>query len=394
LGNFLFIGKSIPKASKDINEEDIELIFRELEFLYPVYQYVQLEMDQAIKLDKVARICFNKEGWIKPSGPIGKSKDPKTHEARNGFGHEEWLLDFSKLIDGYHYGFLEPFYKHPKTYVGKVFNVHLITIDSQTKTRYWVGEVRDLEVITIEENKKVKKEYQNRGWYKEMEEQLAELGLDSSLIGEWTDNEWLFNVKFKPELFLNDKLVEVDPNDKAISSTRYTLLNLNKLPDALEKEEVQNLFGPPQKSDPKPNFILSSIRTSGPRITEIPHLHYKITEALFQFLKNLGFTVEYERISPGGGKIDMIGWKDGKAIFFEIKTFPSAKACIREALGQLLEYSLYPAKNRANKLVIVSQNKSNALDQKYIRHLSKTLGLKLEYWGFDYEKRGLIEVIK
>src|SRR5690606_15433715 len=121
--------------------------------------------------------------------------------------------------------------------------------------------------------------------------------------------------------------------------------------------------------------------------------HYKITVALFQFLKKSGFTVEYERSSSGGGKIDMIGWEGDKATFFEIKTYPSAKACIREGLGQILEYSLYPAKSRANKLVIVSQNKGTPQDQEYIKHLRKTLSLNLEYWGFDYENCEILEVI-
>jgi hypothetical protein len=395
-GNFLFIGKSIPKASKDITEEDLEKIIDELEYLYPVYQYVQLEMDQAIKLDKVARICYNTEGWIRPSGPTGKSKNPDTHEANHGFGHEEWLFDFSKLIDGYHYGFLEPIYKYPTTYVGKVFNVNLFTIDSESKKRYWVGEIRDLEVIGIEENKRVKKEYQKRGWYKEMERQLSVLGLDPTLLGEWTGNEWLFNVKFKPENCITDKLVEVDPNDKAIPSTRYTLINLNKFPTELEeKDDVQDsIFGPPQKSGAKPNFAKTSIRTSGPRISEIPHLHYKITESLFTHLEKSGFKVEYERVSPAGGKVDMIGWKGSNATFFEIKTYPSAKACIREALGQVLEYAIYPAASRAEKLVIVSQNKTTATDQAYIEHLRKSLNLKLEYWAFDHEKRAVLEIIK
>lgn len=395
LGNFLFIGKLIPKTSKELSEEDLEMIIDELEFLYPVYQYVQLEMDQAIKLDKIARICFNTEGWVKPSGPIGKSKNIETHEANHGFGHEEWLFDFSKLIDGYHYGFLEPIYKYPETYVGKVFNVHLITIDSESKKRFWVGEIKDLEVIGLEENKRIKKEYNKRGWYKEMEQQLSELGLNPSLLGEWTGNEWLFNIKFKPENCIVDKLVEVDPKDKAIPSTRYTLINLNKLPNELEeKEEIEDFFGPPQKSGPKPKFVKSSTRASGPRISEIPHIHYKITESLFQYLEKSGFTVEYERVSPAGGKVDMIGWKGKKATFFEIKTYPNAKACIREALGQVLEYAMYPADCRADKLVIVSQNKTELTDQAYIKHLRKSLNLKLEYWAFDHEKKAVLEIVK
>lgn len=395
VGNFLFIGKTIPKKTQEITGLDLELILDELEYLYPIYQYVELEIESAIKLDKVARICFNTEGWVKPSGHSGKSKNPDTHEANYGFGHEEWLFDFSKLIDGYHYGFLEPIYKHPDAYVGKVFNVHLFTIDSSSKKRFWVGEIRDLEVIDVQENKRIKKEYKERGWYSEMEDQLTGLELDPVQLGEWTGNTWLFNVKFKPENCLIDKLIEVDSSDSAIPSTRYTLINLKKLPSELEKKEsLQDSYGPPEKSDPVPKFTTLSTRTSGPKITEIPHLHYRITESLYKFLKNEGYIVQWERLSPAGGKVDMIGWKGEKAIFFEIKTYPSAKACIREALGQVLEYAMYPSKSRADKLVIVSQNNSTPSDQAYIQHLRETLNLNLEYWAFDHEQKTVLELIK
>ena len=55
--------------------------------------------------EKIARICWNTNYWQKPSGKDGKSKD--TYELINGYGHEEWLFDKEKIIDGYHYSFLQ-----------------------------------------------------------------------------------------------------------------------------------------------------------------------------------------------------------------------------------------------------------------------------------------------
>lgn len=40
-------------------------------------------------------------------------------------------------------------------------------------------------------------------------------------------------------------------------------------------------------------------------------------------------------------------------VFYEIKTNPSARACVREALGQALEYAYWPDVERAQKLIIV-----------------------------------------
>ncbi|HCH44369.1 MAG TPA: hypothetical protein DEV63_08135, partial [Algoriphagus sp.] len=395
LGKFLFVGKSIPKPARSISDEDLELIIEELEYLYPIYQYVQLEIDQAIKLDKVARICFNTEGWVKPSGHVGKSRTANTHEAKAGFGHEEWLLDFSKLIQGYHYASLEPIHKYRNKYIGSVFNIHLYTINGTTKRRFWIGELKDVEVIDYEQTNKIIAEYKKRGWYNEMENQLVDLGLNPKDLNKWTE-DILFNIRFKPEnALIYDNSIEVEIGDASIPSTRYNLLNFKELPSELAEVLEDDEFGPSSENYKAPKLADSSKRISGPKISEIPHIHYRITEELFKYLKKNGFeNVEYERRIMGSSKVDMIGWKGKKATFFEIKTYPNAKACIREALGQVLEYAMYPADFRADKLVIVSQNKTLPSDQAYIKHLRKSLNLKLEYWAFDYEKKALLETVK
>ena len=43
--------------------------------------------------------------------------------------------------------------------------------------------------------------------------------------------------------------------------------------------------------------------------------------------------------------------KKGDIVFFEIKTATEARLCIRQALGQLMEYSFYPYENIMNRLM-------------------------------------------
>lgn len=62
------------------------------------------------KTEMICRIYWNDKNWIKPSGWNLKNTGD-SYEALNGFGHEEWLLDNSKEIDGYHYTFLQPLLK-------------------------------------------------------------------------------------------------------------------------------------------------------------------------------------------------------------------------------------------------------------------------------------------
>ncbi len=61
---------------------------------------------------KLARICWNSNSWQKPSGKYGKSKNPDAYEMIVGYGHEEWLLDLEKIIDGFHYAYLQAIGAH------------------------------------------------------------------------------------------------------------------------------------------------------------------------------------------------------------------------------------------------------------------------------------------
>lgn len=128
---------------------------------------------------RVCRITWNQDfGWIRPSGPYGKSKDVESHEFINGFGHEEWLFDTGKLIEGYHYGFLQPINAHPKTYEGRIFDIWLYTIDGVSGKRYWIGEIKNLIVINNDEAVNITDSYRTRGWLNEMLQQLDSVKAD------------------------------------------------------------------------------------------------------------------------------------------------------------------------------------------------------------------------
>jgi hypothetical protein len=42
-------------------------------------------------------------------------------------------------------------------------------------------------------------------------------------------------------------------------------------------------------------------------------------------------------------------------LFYEIKTAHSPRACLRQALGQLLEYSFWPGSQEAARLIVVGE---------------------------------------
>ncbi|HFI9378723.1 TPA: HNH endonuclease [Vibrio parahaemolyticus] len=170
---------------------------------------------------KAARICWNNNGWKAPSGPEGKSKDKNSFEVNPGYGHEEWLLDFSKVIDGFKYSFLQGVNTKNQTYQGSVFYIELYTVVDRKKLS--IGHIKRAECLTRPEAEHAVLTYQHNGWFDVMSDELRTVGADSSRVIE--DDALLnFNIRFKPEdLVLYDSYKDVSDLYK---SSRYMLFNL------------------------------------------------------------------------------------------------------------------------------------------------------------------------
>jgi hypothetical protein len=84
-------------------------------------------------------------------------------------------------------------------------------------------------------------------------------------------------------------------------------------------------------------------------------------------------------IYANGISIDLVVKQGENYWFYEIKTASTARACIRQALGQILEYSYWPGHQRAAKLVVVGSTVASAEEIRYIEYLRDTFGLPLEY---------------
>jgi hypothetical protein len=76
-------------------------------------------------------------------------------------------------------------------------------------------------------------------------------------------------------------------------------------------------------------------------------------------------------------------------IYYEIKTGLSAQSCIREALGQLLEYAYWPGAQLAARLVIIGEPPLDKYAKTYLETLQKEFSLPVEYRQFDM-KFGLL----
>ena len=87
----------------------------------------------------------------------------------------------------------------------------------------------------------------------------------------------------------------------------------------------------------------------------------------------------------GRKRIDVV-LKDGQEhVFYEIKVSGSARACVRDAIGQLMDYAYWPDRQNASRLVVVGEEESDDKTKKYIHHLKKRLNLPIEYQRIEIE---------
>lgn len=89
--------------------------------------------------------------------------------------------------------------------------------------------------------------------------------------------------------------------------------------------------------------------------------------------------------APAGGYIDIVvsmadedNWTK-RLRYYEIKTASTAKECIRQAMGQLLEYSYFPNNIDANELIVVGEPDLTLDDKIYLNRLNKSLSLPIRY---------------
>lgn len=338
--------------------------------------------------EKIARICWNNNHWTKPSGRIGKSKNKKLFEY-NGYGHEEWLFDLSKLIKGYHYGWLQPIATNWKKYNNNQFNISIYSINSKTNEKWWIGKIKNVKVITCDESKKIQKYYKKYGWFDEMYHQLTSIELK---VKKSEINKMRFCIKYKPsDLILLDEPLKISKNDKAITSFYYVLLN-KKVEPTLEKN-ITNKFIFKAHNSKRTNK--NKIKVYSNCEYEIEFLHNKMIEnSMTQLKKKFGNKNVSLDVDTGyGTEIDICVKLKTGYILYEFKTANLIKKCIREALGQIIEYAYYPKPNRINKLIIVSHNNTNKNIILYLKTLREQFKMPIFYQKYNIESNSLEEVL-
>ncbi len=323
--------------------------------------------------EKISKVCWNDFGWTRPSGTNGKSSSVEAYENSEGFGHEEWLFDKSKIINGYHYGFLQPLNLKTDRHVGNTYKIWLFTITN--KRKFLIGNIDNAFCISKDESSMIYNLYKRNNWIKEMITDIESAGLNPIKLKE-TTSDIFFNVKFKiKDINILDDFQVISNDDLNITTTRYKLLD--KVAD-FEFEDI------------KQKGTESYSRKACDEIFIDPY-HNKIQNVLSKLLKEGG---KYRNIKVEEKNVDVQAdyIVDGAVHFFEIKT-DTPKNNVRQAIGQLFEYSMYPDKQIAEKLIIVGDTEPTNEVKRYIQHLRNKTRLNLYYRWVDMDRELLSDEI-
>lgn len=341
---------------------------------------------------KIVRLCWNDKGWEAPSGPFGKSKtSAKSFEKEKGYGHEEWFFETEKQVNGYHYAFVQAFNKGD--HEAEVYEIDLYAIKDtgKGKEKYWIGRVKNLEVLTKEEAKDIVAIYKKRGWLEERLKQLNEFGIHHFNFEIIPENE-IFNVRFKAH---TSNYIRYEPYklinnfEKEVGSRHYVLLDKKaSVIDNVLSGSFQFIEG----HNPETKKGRVTGKYSSQSYTKIL-LHEEMKENIYKEFKKQfeGTRIQIGTENPTGygTSVDfVINDPTYGLTFYEIKTGGTALSCIREGLGQIVEYCYYPANRNASRLVIVSPHPVDANIKLYMRHLRTVLGIEIYYqcYSLDYSR--------
>ena len=336
---------------------------------------------------KLARMCWNECGWETPTGSVGKSKtSAKTFEREKGYGHEEWFFETEKHIDGYHYAFLQAFNKGD--HEGESYDTHLYAIkdSNNSKQKFWIGRVKQLEVLTKAESAQIVSIYKERGWLSERLSQLQQLGISKFSFDIIPENE-IFNVRYavtSSNFVRYQPFRQIEHFDKEIGSNHYVLLDKKPgIIDLVDSGIFQFTEG--HNYETKKGQV-TAIFSGSSYTKNLLHEEMKgnIHRQLEKLYSGTNVKVGTENNTGHGTAIDIVVNDPINGFsFYEIKTGSSALSCIRQALGQIVEYCYYPTNHNAAKLIIVSPHSVDVNIQLYMKHLRKVLGIEIYYQPYS-----------
>jgi hypothetical protein len=119
--------------------------------------------------------------------------------------------------------------------------------------------------------------------------------------------------------------------------------------------------------------------TSRERTLDIYLRHLEMQRRLADELRREGANSVLLEASLGNRSIDAVARFGEDLLFYEVKTALTARACLREAIGQLLEYALWPGSTCPSRLVVVGEAPLDSDAQTYLAALNARFPVPIAY---------------
>jgi hypothetical protein len=266
----------------------------------------------------------------------------------------EWRLG------GWCHAFIEGVERSRGRLEGTTVNLRLFAI-SPSKTRLMIGEIHKAQVLTSDQSASAIKHYRARGWFREMQRDIAAVGLNKVLDMD-------FNVRFRAH---DLKLFEppVAGPARLMSLSRFRLYGMKA--QTLTQWKARAKRAPLLKD--KPTFTMMRTLKATRRIDLVENQMENELDVLLRarFGPN--------RVTRQADFVDL-SVQDGKhRTIIEIKSATVARRAIREALGQLLDYAFFEAPKAVLKLVVVGRGPLLQKDRTYLATLTKRFRLPITY---------------
>ncbi|QEC76902.1 hypothetical protein [Mucilaginibacter ginsenosidivorax] len=339
----------------------------------------------ANEVDRLFRLTWNTTGWQFPIKhkwrKANQGNSNIAFENQYGFGGEEWLFNPRYIIDGYQYGFIRGV-SDLATDVILVPKAWLFSLNQETKERFLVGQINDLEVIKAKPDIMRIAEKLYRHHFEDVKVELHDVDADENGL----DNYGLLpNVRFR---LTGEELFEVMLPAPALDGHQY-----NRFLPYIVDDELQLLI---DGVLPEDDFVFNPgvARNSGghqrvtsPSVRVIQRIHSDISTALEQYLRpqfarsNKNISIEKTRF--GDNIADVVLIHHAKEItILEIKTSGLARKNIREALGQLLDYGCWYSGLKIKKLIIVAPSFLSVRETAYFQRVKNVLDIPIGYWQY------------
>ena len=342
---------------------------RLLALMAPLFDEPQTINESTVR--RLTRISYNSAGWRRPTGEAATQEHSNTYNSINGFGHEDWLFRNEWVIDDWRYAFIQGVSKSRKALVKTLqpVDLTLFTVDTRKRRRY-VAHIREAEALDDQQADAAVNMFRQAGWLTTMEEEIAEVGGQPSALGNARWASHILNVRFKVQNIVHfPRESYALAGDPILQLSRYQLYKVAPSASAVNNSARHGSELPPN--------IRSYIRR-GSDTREVTPEHAKMQAQLMSELRTEDPSA---RVVREQDYIDVLVETAERIFLYEIKSDLSSMSVLRQAIGQLLEYS-HRMPNPMRKpvtLVAVGRSSLSESASSFLQHLQHTRGLPLAY---------------